>query len=130
MLMIHKAWGLVIGNEDDLRQAADLVGKIDGQIAASYASRAEGDADHFLELMRAETWFTPEEAVAEGLADEVKADNTQRPKAKWDLSAFTHAPELSEDEIKDVSPPQVTAPALAVAERGRAFAARLAANPI
>lgn len=129
MLMIHKAWGLVIGNEDDMRQTADLLAKIDGQIAASYASRADGDAEHFLELMRAETWFTPEEAVAEGLADEVKSDNTQRPKAKWDLSAFAHAPELSEPE-PELEPPPTPDPAPAIAARKRTLAAALAANPI
>jgi ATP-dependent Clp protease, protease subunit len=133
MMMIHKAWGLVIGNEDDMRQTADLLAKIDTQIAGSYAARAQGDAYHFLELMRAETWFTPEEAVTEGLADEVKADNTQRPKAKWDLSAFTHAPKLADpdpepDPAADSEPNPD--PALSIAARQRSLAAGLAANPI
>lgn len=134
MMMIHKAWGLVIGNEDDMRQTADLLAKIDGQIAGSYAGRAEGEAEHFLDLMRAETWFTPEEAVAEGLADEVKADNTQRPKAKWDLSAFANAPVLAEkaeaDPEPEITPPPAAAPAIAASSRQRILAARLAANAI
>lgn len=131
MMMIHKAWGLVIGNEDDMRQTADLLTKIDTQIAGSYAARAEGDADHFLDLMRAETWFTPEEAVAEGLADEVKADNTQRPKAKWDLSAFAHAPTLADPEPEPEADPDLAPdPALTIAARQRILAAALAANPI
>lgn len=131
MLMIHKAWGMVLGNEDDLRQTADLLAKIDGQIAASYASRTEGDTEHFLELMRSETWFTPEEAVAEGLADEVKADNTQRPKAKWDLSAFAHAPDIPEPEPEAEPEPEPTPdPALAIAARQRHLAAALVASPI
>ena len=94
-MMIHKAWGLVIGNENDMRQTADLLAKIDGQIAASYARKTEGEAEAYETLMRAETWFTADEAVAEGLADEVKADNTQRPKAKWDLSAFVNRPKVA-----------------------------------
>ena len=136
MLMIHKAWGLVVGNEDDMRQTADLLAKIDTQIAGSYARRAEGAADSFLEMMRAETWFTPEEAVAAGLADAVKDENTQRPKAKWDLSAFLRAPMIAE-EPEPVAPvaqaaPELTAvdPQDARARRQRMLAARLVANPI
>lgn len=95
-MMIHKAWGLVIGNADDLRQTADLLDKLDGQIATSYANRGGGDQEHFIGLMKAETWFTAEEAVAAKLADSVIETNTQRPKAKFDLSAFDHAPNLPE----------------------------------
>lgn len=136
MLMIHKAWGLVVGNEDDMRQTADLLAKIDSQIAGSYARRAEGEADAFLEMMRAETWFTPEEAVAAGLADSVKDENTQRPKAKWDLSAFLRAPVITEEPdpaapvaVVEPEPPAVN-PQDARARRQRLLAARLVANPI
>ncbi|MES2814458.1 MAG: head maturation protease, ClpP-related [Pseudomonadota bacterium] len=150
MLMIHKAWGLVVGNEDDLRQTADLLAKIDTQIAGSYARRSEGEAATFLDLMRAETWFTPEEAVAAGLADSVKDENTQRPKAQWDLSAFLRAPAAAvEPEPEPVAPvatepqpapvapvaqPEPEKPAAdpqeARARRQRMLAARLAASPI
>lgn len=130
-MMIHKAWGMVIGNEDDLRQTADLLEKIDGQIAASYARKTGKDAPAYEDLMRAETWFTPEEAVAEGLADEVKEGNTQRPQAKWSLSAFANAPALAEPLQEEQAPePTADDPALAVAARARKLAARLVANPI
>jgi len=92
MLMIHRAWGMAIGNEGDMRATADLLAKIDGQIADSYARRADGDAAAFLDLMAAETWFTAEEAVAAGLADGLVEANTQRPKTQWDLSAYAKAP--------------------------------------
>lgn len=138
MLMIHKAWGLVVGNEDDMRQTADLLAKIDTQIAGSYARRAEGEPDAFLEMMRSETWFTPEEAVAAGLADSVKDENTQRPKAQWDLSAFLRAPAVApEADPQPVAPvaqtepePPVVDPQEARARRQRMLAARLVANPI
>lgn len=136
MLMVHKAWGLVVGNEDDMRQTADLLAKIDTQIAGSYARRAEGEASAFLEMMRAETWFTPEEAVAVGLADAVKDENTQRPKAQWDLSAFLCAPDLpigpapvAKAVAIELEPP-AAAPQAARARRQRMLAARLVANPI
>ena len=124
MLMIHKAWGMAIGNEDDMRGTADLLAKIDGQIAATYARRSEGDPADFLPLMAAETWFTAEEAVAAKLADAVLSENTQRPKAMWDLSAYAKAPAL------EVEPePEPPAPDLR-ATRERQLAARLVAAEI
>ena len=93
MLMIHKAWGLTVGNADDHLGAAELLDKIDGQIAASYARRAGDDDDTaWRDMMAAETWFTGEEAVAAGLADLVIAESAQRPAARWDLSAYAKAP--------------------------------------
>lgn len=93
MLMIHKAWGLTVGNADDHLGAAELLDKIDGQIAASYARRAGDDDDAaWRDMMAAETWFTADEAVSAGLADAVLADSTQRPAAQWDLSAYAKAP--------------------------------------
>ena len=121
MLMIHKAWGMTIGNADDMLASASLLEKIDGQIAASYARRSEGDADSFLALMAAETWFTAEEAVAMGLADRIMDGNKQRPKALWDLSAYAKAPRLPE------APEPANDMRLMLARR---LAARLAANPI
>jgi ATP-dependent Clp protease, protease subunit len=131
LMMIHRAWGMVIGNEEDMRETADLLAKIDGQIAETYARRAGGDKEEYLALMAAETWFTAEEAVAAGLADEVIATNNQRPQARWDLSAFVNAPDMPEPEpeAKPYEPPAED-PAIAVAARNRKLAARLVANPI
>lgn len=141
MLMIHKAWGMAIGNEEDMRATADLLGKIDGQIADTYARRASGEKEDYLALMAAETWFTADEAVAAGLADEVLAENNQRPQAKWDLSAFANAPAADEsaieaapqeepDSLAEEAEAEAVDPAIAVAARTRKLAARLAANPI
>lgn len=93
MIMIHKAWGLTIGNADDHGSAAQLLAKIDGQIAATYARRAgKDDPEKYMQMMAAETWFDGAEAVAEGLADRVIDENNQRPAAQWDLSAYVAAP--------------------------------------
>lgn len=93
MLMIHKAWGFTMGNADDHAQSGALLTKIDGQIAATYARRAgDDDAEKYMQLMAAETWFDAAEAVAAGLADRVLDENMQRPAAQWDLSAYAAAP--------------------------------------
>lgn len=131
MMMIHKAWGLAIGNTDDMRQTADLLEKIDGQIADTYARRAAGERDAFLAMMAAETWFDASEAVAIGLADRVNQENTQRPAAQWDLTAYASAPwqPAAHQEASPIQAPAEPEPDLRAA-RSRKLAVRLAANPI
>jgi ATP-dependent Clp protease protease subunit len=94
MLMIHKAWTFAIGNADELHSLAAVMDKIDGTIAETYAppatKRGVEPAD-FVALMAAETWYTPDEAIAAGLADEQAAEKVKA-KVDWDLSAYEHAP--------------------------------------
>lgn len=70
-MMIHNAWGMVVGNKTDLEDMASILEQQDAVIAGIYAANSDKDADHFLGLMNAETWLTAERAVEEGLADEV-----------------------------------------------------------
>lgn len=98
MMMIHKAWTIDLGNADDFRKTAGLLDKIDGTIAADYANSAERrgkSGQDFIELMAEETWFTAEEAIDAGLADELAEDG---PKASidWDLSAYERDPRAEE----------------------------------
>ncbi|MFN6976566.1 MAG: head maturation protease, ClpP-related [Gemmobacter sp.] len=139
MMMIHKAWGMTVGNADDHLSVAALLGRLDEQIAASYARRAGREDDgaaYFLRLMAAETWLDADEAVAAGLADRVETENLQRPAPLWDLSAYAAAPwaprcapsGTAEDPAGDVPAP--AAHDAARGARARRLAARLAAQPI
>ena len=135
MLMIHKAWGMAVGNEADMRGTAELLAKIDGQIADSYARRASGDPAAFLGLMAAETWFTAQEAVDAGLADSVLTGNTQRPQARWDLSAYAKAPQAEPEELPAEIEAEIEEIAAEIAPdmsamRQRQHAARMASNQI
>ena len=126
MLMIHKAWGLTVGNADDHRGVAELLDKIDGQIAASYARRAgDDDKDRYLQMMAAETWFEPEEALAAGLADRIDDANTQRPAARWDLSAYQAAP-WTPAPVEPAAPSAPAAPAASMQDHLRAQRRRMA----
>ncbi|MGQ3041105.1 MAG: head maturation protease, ClpP-related [Brevundimonas sp.] len=91
-LMIHKAWTIGVGNADDMLASAELLEKIDGTLAETYAEKAGGDPADFAEMMRAETWFTAAEALQAGLADEISAKPVKAETA-WDLSAYAGAPE-------------------------------------
>ena len=87
-LMIHKAWGLSIGNADEHRSHADLLDKVDGEQAAIYTSKSGKSTDEVLELMRAETFMSADEAVAGGFADSVLSapsddDPPSEASARW-----------------------------------------------
>jgi ATP-dependent Clp protease protease subunit len=89
MVMIHKAWTLGWGNEDDLRATADLLGKIDGTLVDSYAAKTGRDKDEIAAWMAAETWFTAAEAVEAGLVDEVATDAASAEnRIAWNLKAL------------------------------------------
>lgn len=68
-MMIHRAWGVAIGNVDEMRRYADLLDTVDGTIRDVYAARTKQSADDIKAWMDAETWFTAKEAVENGFAD-------------------------------------------------------------
>lgn len=70
-LMIHEARTIAIGTADEMRAQADLLDKIGDDIAAFYQRKAGGDVATWRAAMKVETWYTADEAVAAGLADEV-----------------------------------------------------------
>lgn len=97
-MMIHNALTFSVGTADDLRKDADLLDKMSDTIAGIYADRSGRSRDDFLALMKAETWFNADEAVAAGLADRVAGkagdDAGNEPPdatARWDLSVFAYA---------------------------------------
>lgn len=94
MLMIHNAWMMTAGDKTEMRNAADLLQKVDGMLSEQYALKASGDSGTFSALMEAETWFTPDEALAIGLADEI-ASVPAKASNSWDLSVFSKAPQAS-----------------------------------
>lgn len=102
-MMIHDTSGMAWGNAATMRETADLLDKLSDSYADAYAKRAGGTRGAWRDVMRAETWYTAEEAVLAGLADEWdgSADSAA---AAFDLSRYTYAGRL-----------EAPAPALAVA---------------
>lgn len=94
-LMIHNAWGLALGDTDDLRKAADDLGRINLNLARIYQGKAGGEVDDWLEAMRVETWYSDDEAVVAGLADAILRDETPEAAldaaASFNLRVFAHA---------------------------------------
>ena len=71
--MIHNPWTISGGESKDLRQAADILDKIQSQIVDIYASATGKDEAEIIALMDAETWLNPDEALEMGFAQEIKS---------------------------------------------------------
>ena len=92
-IMIHDAWGLCVGNAEDMRKLAEDFDRLSANIASVYTEKAGGTVEQWRAAMRDETWYSADEAVEAGLADRVEdrkatADNA---KSRFDLSIFTYA---------------------------------------
>ncbi|MBB3396865.1 head maturation protease, ClpP-related [Rhizobium sp. BK060] len=68
-MMVHNAWGVVIGNRHDLAEASSLFEGFDSAIADIYGARTGAKRKDIVALMDAETFMGPSEAVKNGFAD-------------------------------------------------------------
>tara|TARA_R110002051_G_scaffold325869_1_gene432658 strand:+ start:12100 stop:12936 length:837 start_codon:yes stop_codon:yes gene_type:complete len=70
-IMVHNAWGGVVGNRNDLTDAIEVLGKIDDAQMDIFEARTGLPREKIEKYMDAETFFTAKEAVENGFADEV-----------------------------------------------------------
>lgn len=68
-LMIHNAWGAVIGNRHDWRAAADVFEQYDAAMADIYAARTGQPVKDIARMMDAESFIGASDAVKKGFAD-------------------------------------------------------------
>lgn len=108
-MMVHGASGVCIGKSADMREMADLLDKLNGQMAAIYAQRTERPSAEWLAQMGVDTWYTADEAVTAGLADRVaelqSADTTVDAEAKTTQSptaAGNQQPEATSPDADEV----------------------------
>jgi ATP-dependent Clp protease, protease subunit len=107
--MIHNASAGVWGDKADLRKVADLLEKVEGAIVQGYVDKTGKTTEEVVAWMDAETWFTAEEAVAQGFADRLaEAPVKGGTSNTWNLAEiFKNAPA----QIADPEPPAVQTPA-------------------
>jgi len=85
---------------EDFTKGLNMLVKIKQGIVAAYAAKTGKDKQELSDLMAAETWYTGEEAVANGFCDEVMfedeaaADKPPTPEnaAAFDVSMYQNAP--------------------------------------
>lgn len=115
-VMIHKAWTMTYGNQDDLIKEAGLLGQIDGSLVKTYAAKTGQEPGQIQSWMADETWFDAENAVALGFADSIATDETANntEAVAWNLSAYTHPPRAADltepPPTKETTPPEDVAP--------------------
>jgi len=99
--MVHNASGACYGDATEMTKMADLLDKQSRNIAQAYAQHTGGSLAEWQDYMAAETWFTAEEAVAVGLADELMPMRTKeaapaedamaaKMQHTWDLSMYRY----------------------------------------
>lgn len=71
-MMIHDAFTFAYGNAAVMAKAQRMLDSTSNSVAAIYAEAAGGSAEEWRQLMRDETWYTADEAVAAGLAVRVE----------------------------------------------------------
>lgn len=75
LLMIHNAWTVAMGNAAQLRKTADDIETITQASVEAYKKVATIDEKKIKELMDAETWILPKDAVEYGFATEIDDDD-------------------------------------------------------
>lgn len=98
LLMIHNAWTAAAGNADDLRKTAEDLDKISKTAANIYREHVKLEDGKLEELLAAESWIDPEEAVSWGFATEAEQEETQEDTAYYSAfrcirNALTQKPE-------------------------------------
>jgi len=85
MMMLHNSWTPIEGDRHLLQHVIGVLEKNDQSMATIYAARTGQPAAKIREMMDAETWLSPQEALALGFADEVRPAGPVSPPA-GDLS--------------------------------------------
>jgi ATP-dependent protease ClpP protease subunit len=80
LLMIHEAWGITMGPAEDHEKNAELLRKLNVEMAAVYAARTKQADKKLLDWMAEETWLNGSEALEKGFCDVVHAAK-QKPTA-------------------------------------------------
>jgi ATP-dependent protease ClpP protease subunit len=93
-IMIHKAWGLEIGNADEMRKTANLLDDIDTILIDAYSERTGIAKADIKQMLADETWMNPKVAKEKGFIDEIAGESDT--KAQYDLSPFSNVP----DDVK------------------------------
>lgn len=95
MWMIHKAWTIAVGNEDDLADTVSMLQKADATILSDYRRITGQEDQQLVDWMAAETWFTGAEAKDAGFVDElwVPGQSANAAADGWSLGAYQNAPQ-------------------------------------
>ncbi len=78
VFMIHNAWGVVVGNANDMRDSADWFSRVDSILRAVYVKKTGKSEKEMKKLMDAESWFFGEEILEMGFCDGIIESDTEK----------------------------------------------------
>ncbi len=76
MMMIHKPYLATVGNSDELKKAQEMLDNIEESLIPIYAAKSGQSVERIAEMLKDETWLTPEKAVELGFADKIAGEST------------------------------------------------------
>ncbi len=109
LLMIHNAWTYASGNADELRRQADDLDKISTAVTAAYTGKINITAEKLKELLDAETWLLPTDALDMGFATSIVSDavsNKAVASAKKSLYQLVAKSRTQDKQPKEQEPPK------------------------
>jgi len=113
MIMIHRAWGIAVGNTHDFADSAALFQTFDSAMADVYAGRTGLEADELMSMLDGPskasdgTWMSADEAIDKNFADE-KASFAQKGGAKAELPSHVLAMRKIEKALASAGLPRRT----------------------
>lgn len=93
LMMVHKPWDSSIGNADDLRRDAQKLDRVEAQLIGIYAKRTGLPERELSAMLAAETWLTPDEALAKGFVTSIAAPLKIAAMANATGYGFRHLPD-------------------------------------
>lgn len=91
VMMIHDPAGYTFGTSVDHGKTIEGLEALATAYARVYAAKSGQTAEQCREIMKAERWFTPQQAVEEGFAD-ATLESVAEPVAAFDYRTYAHAP--------------------------------------
>ena len=100
LIMIHDPSGMVAGSSEDMRKMADALDQHAEVLAGIYRKKTGRSIESIRAVMKAETWFTADEAIQFGLANR-HTDEQMSIAACWHPRAVTKtAPETVKSNLR------------------------------
>lgn len=123
MLMVHAPWGGVMGNAAEMRDYADILDKMAGAMATTYAARTGKPMDDMLALLTdgVDHWYSADEALDMGFITQITdalaiaasanrfTDPALRRVVNTPASAAAPQPDPKGQEMPEIVTPQAAA---------------------
>lgn len=91
-IMIHDAWGFIMGTAEDMSKEATHLQSLTKMIADIFVKKTGNTIEVVADLMKSETWMDGEKAVSLGFATELLAES-KIAACSFDIDLFENMPE-------------------------------------